>query len=131
MLVLDRAVHAPLNILAVDNETSVTLSLRHIFAGSRYQLTAVESGFQALATLDANPTRYCVIIVDQNMPHMTGVQLLSAIRKRGFPGKIMVLSAYLNSEIRETFEQMDVHVMFGKPFDVAALRSAVDRLAAI
>jgi CheY-like chemotaxis protein len=119
-----------MSILAVDNEASVTLSLRYIFAAPRYQLTAVESGFQALATLDANPTRYSVIIVDQNMPHMTGVQLVSRIRKRGFPGKIMVLSARLSSEIREAFEQLDVHVMFGKPFDVVALRSAVDRLAA-
>jgi DNA-binding response OmpR family regulator len=121
---------AALKILAVDNEPSVTLSLRYIFAGPRYELTGVEDGMDALATLDADSDRYDVIIVDQKMPHLTGVELVSAIRERGISGKIIVVSAHLSSEIREAYEQMDVHVMFGKPFDVGELRSAVDRLAA-
>lgn len=119
-----------LKILAVDNEPSVTLSLRFIFDSPHYELTAVPDGVEALAKFDANPGGYDVIIVDQKMPHLTGVELVSAIRKRGFPGKILVLSAHISSEIREAYERMDVHVMFGKPFDVDALRSAVDRLAA-
>jgi CheY-like chemotaxis protein len=126
---LSQAVDAALNILAVDNEASVTVSLRYIFAGPRYELTGVESGVEALARLDANPDRYNVIIVDQKMPHLTGIELVSAIKQRGFPGTIMVLSVQLSPEIREAYERMDVHVMFGKPFDVPALRSAVDQLA--
>jgi DNA-binding response OmpR family regulator len=119
-----------LSILAVDNEPSVTLSLRYIFAGPRYQLTAVESGNDALAKLDAHSDRYDVIIVDQKMPELTGVELVAAIRKRRVTSKIMVLSAQLSAEIREAYERMDVHVMFAKPFDIAELRSAVNCLAA-
>ena len=119
-----------LRILAVDNEPSVTLSLRYIFAGPRYQVTAAKSGNDALAELDANADPYDVIIVDQKMPELTGVELVSAMRERGVTSKIMVLSAHLSSEIREAYEQMDVHVMFAKPFDIAELRSAVDCLAA-
>src|SRR2546423_789662 len=96
-----------LRILAMDNEPSVTLSLRHIFAGPRYQVTAAESGSDALAKLDAHSDRYGVIIVDQQMPQPTGVELVSAIGKRGVTGKIMVLSAQLSAEIREAYEQMD------------------------
>ena len=121
---------APLRILAVDNEPSVTLSLRYVFAGPRYELTCVDSGDAALAKLDANSDLYDVIIVDQKMPHLTGAELVSAIRQRGISGKIIVLSAHLSSEIREAYERMDVHVMFSKPFNIAELRSAVDRLAA-
>jgi len=119
-----------LRILAVDNEPSVTLSLRYVFAGPRYELIGVENGIDALARLDVHSDPYDVIIVDQKMPHLTGVELVSAIRERGIPGKIIVLSAHLSSETREAYERMDVHVMFPKPFDVGALRSAVDRLAA-
>ena len=119
-----------LRILAVDNEPSVALSLRYIFAGPRYRLTAVGSGSDALAKLDAHSDPYDVIIVDEKMPELTGVELVSAIRKRGVTSKIMVLSAQLSAEIRAAYERMDVHVMFGKPFDVVELRSAVDCLAA-
>ena len=121
---------APLRILAVDNEPSVTLSLRFVFAGPRYEVTCVESGVAALARLDNDSNPYDVIIVDQKMPHLTGAELVSALRERGDNGKIIVVSAHLSSEIRETYERLDVHEMFSKPFDVGELRSAVDRLAA-
>jgi two-component system response regulator (stage 0 sporulation protein F) len=121
---------APLRILAVDNEPSVTLSLRYVFAGPRYEATCAESGAAALARVDANPDSYDVIIVDQKMPDLTGVELVDALKKRGVSSKIIVLSAHLASEVRDAFERMDVRVMFTKPFNVDQLRSAVDLITA-
>lgn len=121
---------ALLRILAVDNEPSVTLSLKYVFSGPRYEFTGVDSGNAALARLDANPDPYDVIIVDQKMPHQTGAELVGAIRQRGLNGKIIVISAHLSPEVREDYARMDVHEMFAKPFDVEELRSAVKRLAA-
>jgi two-component system response regulator (stage 0 sporulation protein F) len=121
---------APLRILAVDNEPSVTLSLSYVFADPRYEVTCVEDGDAALARLEADSDPYDVIIVDQKMPNLTGVELVDAIRKRRILSKIIVLSAHLSPEIRKAYEQMDVHVMFGKPFNVDHLRTAVDRLTA-
>ena len=120
---------APRKILAVDNEPTITLSLRFVFDGPRYELTCVGSGGAALARLDANSNLYDVIIVDQKMPGLTGLELVSAIRARGIGGKIIVVSAYLTHEIREAFERMGVDTMFSKPFIVEELRSAVDRIA--
>jgi DNA-binding response OmpR family regulator len=130
LLSLEEAMETALRILAVDNEPSVTISLRYVFAGPHYQMTAVASGDDALATLDADADPFDVIIVDQKMPNLTGVELVTAIRERGVTSKIIVLSAHLSPEIREAYEQMDVHVMFEKPFDITELRSAVDSLAA-
>jgi CheY-like chemotaxis protein len=121
---------APLRILAVDNEPSVTLSLRFVFAEPRYELTCVDSGAAALARLDLTSDPYDVMIVDQKMPHLTGAELVRAIRERGIGGKVIVVSAHLSSDIRETYEQMNVHEIFSKPFNVEDLRSAVERLAA-
>ena len=120
----------PLRILAVDNEPSVTLSLRYVFSDPRYELTCAESGLAALANLDANSISFDVIIVDQKMPNLTGVELVGAIRERGIKGKIIVVSAHLSSETREDYARMDVHELFSKPFNIVELRSAVDRLAA-
>jgi CheY-like chemotaxis protein len=121
---------AALRILAVDNEPSVTFSLRHIFNGSRYQFSAVENGDAALARVDSGSERYDIIIVDQKMPHMTGVEFVGEMRKRGIDSKIMVLSADLSPEVRAAYERMDVHLVFPKPFDVRELRSAIDHLVA-
>ncbi len=121
---------AALRILAVDNEFSVTFSLRHIFNGPRYELTTVENGDAALSRIDSSSERYDVIIVDQKMPHMTGVELVGEMRKRGVTSKIMVLSADLEPEVRETYQRLDVHLVFPKPFDIVELRSAIDHLVA-
>jgi two-component system, response regulator, stage 0 sporulation protein F len=117
-------------ILAVDNEPSVTTALRFVFGDPRYEITCVRSGIEALHHLDVNSDRFDVIIVDEKMPQLTGVELVHEIRNRNVGGKIIVVSANLSSEVCEDYQRMDVSVMFSKPFDVNQLRSAVDRLAA-
>ena len=121
---------AALKILAVDNQPTVRLSLQYIFAGPNYDLTTVESGGDALAKLDSSAKTFDVIIVDQKMPDLTGLELVRTIRKRHIGGKIVVMSAHLSSDVREAFGQLNVQGIFTKPFDIAELRSAVDRLAA-
>lgn len=124
------ATTSALRILAVDNEPSVIFSLRYIFTEPRFKVTGVENGDAALARLDSGFERFDVIIVDQKMPHLSGVDLVGEMRKRGITSKIMVLSAHISPEVRAAYERMEVHVMFSKPFDVGELRSAVERLAA-
>jgi len=42
----------PFRILAVDDEPAVAFSLRHVFAGPRYEILSVEDGLAALARLE-------------------------------------------------------------------------------
>ncbi len=121
---------SPFRILTVDNEPSVTLSLQYVFTPPRYEVLRADSGDAALALLDACSDLFDLIIVDQKMPNLTGVELVDAIRKRSIPSKIIILSAHLLPEVRETFEGLDVHAIFSKPFDLEELRTAVSQLAA-
>jgi CheY-like chemotaxis protein len=116
-------------ILAVDNEPSVTTSLRFVFDGPRYDITCVGSGADALTHLDANSERFDVIIVDQKMPNLSGTELVREIRNRNVGGKIIVVSANLSSDICEDYRRMNVSLMLSKPFDIQQLRSAVEQLA--
>jgi len=120
-----RTMAAPFRILAVDDEPTVAFSLRHVFAGPRYELLSVEDGLAALAKLDDRSEHYDAIIVDQKMPNLSGLELVGAIRERGIPGKIIVLSAQITNELRAAYKQMDVDAIVLKPFDVEELRSAV------
>jgi DNA-binding NtrC family response regulator len=115
-------------ILAVDDEPSVTLSLRFVFASDRYEVTCADNGVTALAKLDVAPDAYDVIIVDQKMPNLTGVELVEAIRKRGIDTKVIVVSAHLSVDVCQAYERMDVSALFPKPFNIEQLRSTVDQL---
>jgi CheY-like chemotaxis protein len=118
-----------LKILAVDDNPSITDAMPSIFAAPRYELTTANDGNRALEKLEAAPSAFDVIIVDQQMPQLSGVELVREIRERGIPTKIMVLSAHLSPEIREAYEQMGVHVLLSKPFVREELRLAVYLLA--
>ncbi len=120
----------PFRILSVDNQASVTFSMKFVFAAPRFEVRTAENGIVALDQLEADTTPYDLIIVDQKMPTITGVELVAEIRRRGLPGKIIVVSAHLSSEVRAAFEEMQVHAIFTKPFDLGALRAAVEDIAA-
>ena len=101
-----------------------------IFAEPEYQVRTESDGDRALAELDMEPNSYDVIIVDQKMPRMTGVELVQGIRQRGITSKIVVLSAHLSVEARVAYAEMHVDAMIEKPFNVQKLREEVNRVAA-
>ncbi len=119
-----------LKILTVDDNPSITGCMPFIFAPPLYEVSSANDGDDALAKLDGNPNGYDVIIVDQKMPHLSGVELVQGIRERGITGKIVVLSAHLSPQVREAYQQMGVLMVMDKPFNVEELRSVVNELAA-
>jgi CheY-like chemotaxis protein len=121
---------AIVKIVAVDDNHSIREAMLFIFAPPHYELASAPDGDRALAEIDQRPNNYDVIIVDQKMPQMTGVELVRRIRERRLSGKIVVLSAHLTPEVRQAYEQMGVGVILEKPFDIRSLRSAVNRMAA-
>lgn len=121
---------AAFKILAVDDEPSIATSMHFIFERPRYELTSACDGNDALARYSAEPASYDVIITDNNMPHLTGVELVRTLRERGFGGKIMVLSAHLTTELRDAYTQMNVDIILDKPFDIHELRKKLDLLMA-
>jgi CheY-like chemotaxis protein len=82
-----------LKILAVDDTRSVTLSIGFVFAKPRYEFTCADSGMDALAKIEADSDPYDVIIVDQEMPCLSGVEfvrgrarhVLETVRRRPTP----------------------------------------------
>jgi CheY-like chemotaxis protein len=119
-----------LRILAVDNEPSVPRILSYLFPGPAYEVTGVARAEEALAALTAAPDAFDIIIVDQKMPDLVGTELVQALRDRGLATKVIVLSAHLSWEVRQTYERLNVKAMLDKPFDIDVMRSAVGALAA-
>lgn len=51
------------------------------------------------------------------------------LRGRGVKSRIIVLSARVTDEVRQTYEDLGVQAFFEKPFDLTQLRAAVDALS--
>jgi CheY-like chemotaxis protein len=123
------SMHQPLNILAVDDDASVAASLSFVLGGPARRLTMALDGDEALQRVASDRPPFDVIITDNNMPRVSGLEFVRRLRAENFGGKILVLSAYLTDENRRAYAELNVDGMMAKPFDIRALREAIDGLA--
>ena len=66
-------------ILFVDDEALVVMMGEGLLRGLGYEVTAKTSSRQALELLKQDPSRFDLVITDQTMPEMTGVELAKQI----------------------------------------------------
>lgn len=120
--------NTPLNILIAEDEASVAFSICFALRPDGHKIETVTDGDQAFAKLIAEPGTFDLLITDNNMPRMTGLQLVKRLRGSGLDCKILVLSAHLSAENRAAYEALQVNAMIPKPFDIHELRTAINRI---
>jgi PAS domain S-box-containing protein len=83
----------PLVVLAVDDDSLVLLSTVAMLEDLGHKVIDAGSGSQALEIIDAG-TAIDLVISDQAMPGMTGLQLVDAIKARGQSVPIILATGY-------------------------------------
>jgi two-component system, chemotaxis family, chemotaxis protein CheY len=83
-------------------------------------------GRVALAKLVANPVH--LVISDMNMPGMSGLQLLEALRQTRATQKIgfILITGTPSPEIMRVGRELGLNNLVRKPFTTAILRSAIE-----
>jgi CheY-like chemotaxis protein len=110
-----------LRILAVDDDSLVLANVTAMLEDLGHQVIAVDGGANALEAIDSTPAIE-LVITDQAMPAMTGIQLIEQIRARR-----PVLPVILATGFAEMPQAADVSIAhLAKPFTQRAL---VDALA--
>jgi YesN/AraC family two-component response regulator len=110
-------------LLIVDDEPDMLDFLERVLR-SDYNVIRAQSAEEALEVLAQNPID--ILLTDQKMPRMTGVQLLESIRDR-YPRMIKVLiSGYTDvPDIQRAVERCQIHHYVVKPVDSQRLKEAV------
>jgi serine/threonine-protein kinase len=110
-------------VLFVDDEERVTNALRRLF-GDSYEVEVANGGAQALEKLKAR--RFHVIVSDQRMPEMPGVELLRQA-KGLFPGTVrLLLTGYSDlAAIVGSVNESEVFRFVSKPWQEEDLRATL------
>lgn len=112
-------------LLLVDDEENITAALVRLLRRDGYTILRALGGKEGLALLEQH--RVGVIISDQRMPEMTGVEFLSKV-KEIYPDTIrIVLSGYteLNS-VTDAINRGAVYKFLTKPWEDDLLRANVE-----
>jgi len=109
----------------VDDEENVVSSLKRLLRRDGYRIIQANSGKEGLEMLASNSVG--VIISDQRMPGMTGVEFLSQVKEE-YPDTVrIVLSGYteLNS-VTDAINRGAIYKFLTKPWDDDLLRNNVE-----
>ena len=107
----------------------MAFSISFALKADGHKIEIATDGEQALSKLTAEPGAFDLLITDNNMPRMTGVELVRRLRETPFSGKILVLSAHLSAENRAAYGALRVDGMIPKPFDLHQLRTLIREIA--
>src|ERR1700691_4261647 len=82
---------ATVNLLVVDDDAALRMSLSHIFAAFGHHVRCAADGFSALSELRMEVPD--VILSDLNMPGMSGFEFLSVVRRRFPTVRVIAMSS--------------------------------------
>lgn len=111
-------------LLLVDDEQNIVSSLKRLLRKDGYRILTANSGQEGLEILSMN--KVDVIVSDQRMPGMTGVEFLRNVKEKHPETVRMVLSGYteLNS-VTDAINEGAVFRFLTKPWDDEKLRENI------
>lgn len=124
MNIISASENANGTLLVVDDEANILAALTRLFRRDGYRLLSATSGEAGLALLAENEVG--VILSDQRMPDMSGVEFLRAARERCPDTVRVMLSGYTDlSSVTDSVNKVAIYKFLTKPWDDDALREVV------
>jgi len=112
-------------LLFVDDEEIVLRLLEGTFSESSYEIQIASSGPEALLLLESQPCS--LVISDNKMPGMSGIELLSEVRRRWPDSRRLLLTGYADLEVATAaINEGGVHRFLTKPWNYEQLLRAVE-----
>lgn len=108
------------NVLVVDDDPSVLSTYCRLLSRGGYRCTTVGDPVRVLE--DGSYRDADILLLDYKMPGMTGLALLAELRRKECRARCILISAFLNEEVRAQAKTLGVDRILDKPVDVATLR---------
>ena len=115
----------PLVVAVVEDDPPSRTALSRLLRAAGFEPALFES---AEAYIDAAPTPTC-IVVDVQLPGMSGIELQQRLRAAGPAPPIIVTTSRREDVIRERAQQNGCAAFFWKPIDSNTLAATIASLA--
>ncbi len=115
-----------LNVLIADDEVFIREGLKYIIDWDSlgFEICGeAQDGMDALEKMEA--LRPNLVLLDIQMPLLSGIQLIQAAREKGFEGEFIILSGYSDFRYAQAAIEYGVSCYLTKPIDEALLTQAV------
>ncbi len=117
-------------IMVVDDEPALADFLSEIIRLNGYRPVMITDSLSAMELLMDSTTDIELLITDQTMPDMTGIELASAIRTQRPTLLVILCSGYSEAVSAATAAAHDIDLYLEKPIDFHALLASIATLLA-
>ena len=110
------------SILIVDDEANQRLMVEQALRALAFDwlIDTAASGQEALTSIGCHQPD--LIITDYNMPVMNGLELITQVRHRKIPSRIILITAYSSPELYDAAQRLSVDHYLTKPVPPTLLR---------
>lgn len=85
----------------------------------------VTDGQQAWDRVQADPVFFDLVITDHQMPRLTGLELVTRLRRAKYRGKIIVHSSSVGAKEEQAYRALGVETFLQKPANLQQLLAAL------
>jgi PAS domain S-box-containing protein len=103
------------HILFVDDEKSLAEMGKHLLERLGYTVTVRTSSVEALEAFRTAPDRFDLVITDQTMPNMTGIQLANEMMRIRPDTKVILSTGFSEAVNKENFKALGIQAFVMKP----------------
>jgi len=121
-----RAADGPLRILVIEDEAKVAKALRDGLAAHSYEVRAAATGEEGFFLLSSES--FDLVLLDLMLPRRDGLEILTALRKRGVETPVLVLTARDTVDDRVQGLDCGADDYLVKPFAFAELLARIRAL---
>jgi PAS domain S-box-containing protein len=114
-------------ILCIDDEATVLKLTRRVLERAGYQVVTIQFVLDALERLQRSPDEFDVVLTDQTMPKLTGLQLAEKLRIIAPELPVLLVSGFCDPEL---VMPPNVRAYMQKPVPVETLLREVDAACA-
>lgn len=115
-------------ILVVDDDELVSAYIEALLESESYQVTVFNQPREALQTFSNNPDNYDLVITDQVMPDLSGVEIAQAVNRLR-PGKpVLLITGYSEGVNEDNAASFGLSGYFAKPIDEVEFLKTINSL---
>jgi len=118
------------HILYVDDDEAIIFLMTRLLRRQGYRVSGYTDPYAAIAAVRDSPAQFDLAITDYNMPGMSGLDVVRALREIRADLPLALASGYITEELRAQAPAAGVRELIYKPNTVDELCEAVARLAA-
>jgi DNA-binding response OmpR family regulator len=115
---------APGRILVIDDEAVVKELLARVLGRAGHDVVTVSNGEEALRELAKG--RYDLLIIDKNMPGMSGLEVMRLVREHEPHLRAILITAFPTKESEVEAKELGIHAYVVKPFGIVSMIATVD-----